>query len=135
MVIHMAVDNLSLAFGALSDPTRRAILARLAASGEATVGQLAEPFNMSSPAISKHLKVLERAGLVKTGRQAQSRPRRLVAQPLQEATEWLEHYRPFWETRLDRLADYNGCRKRKATSRSARCPPNETVITERKDPS
>jgi len=78
MVIHMAVDKLSLAFGALSDPTRRAILARLAASGEATVGQLAEPFNMSSPAISKHLKVLERAGLVETGRRAQSRPRRLV---------------------------------------------------------
>ena len=117
MVIHMAVDNLSLAFGALSDPTRRAILARLAASGEATVGQLAEPFNMSSPAISKHLKVLERAGLVKTGRQAQSRPRRLVAQPLQEATEWLEHYRPFWETKLDRLDEY--VRELKATRATA----------------
>jgi DNA-binding transcriptional ArsR family regulator len=101
----MALDTLSLAFAALSDPTRRAILARLA-SGEATVGQLAEPFDMSSPAISKHLKVLERAGLVETSRQAQSRPRRLVAQPLQQATDWLEHYRPFWEAKLDRLDDY-----------------------------
>lgn len=106
MVMHMAVDSLSLAFGALSDPTRRAILARLAASGDATVGQLAEPFNMSSPAISKHLKVLEHAGLVETGRQAQTRPRRLVAQPLQEASEWLQHYRPFWEAKLDRLDEY-----------------------------
>jgi len=106
MVINVAIDKLSLAFGALSDPTRRAILARLAASGEATVGELAEPFDMSSPAISKHLKVLERAGLVETGRQAQSRPRRLVAQPLQEATEWLERYRPFWDAKLDRLDEY-----------------------------
>ncbi len=102
----MALDSLSLAFGALADPTRRAILARLAATGEATLGQLAEPFDMSSPAVSKHLKVLERAGLVEVGRLAQSRPRRLAAQPLQEATEWLEHYRPFWEARLDRLDDY-----------------------------
>ena len=97
----------------MGNPTRRAILARLAASGEAAVGQLVEPFNMSSPAISKHLKVLERAGLVETGRQAQSRPRRLVAQSLQEATEWLEHYRPFWETKLDRLDEY--VRELKAT--------------------
>jgi DNA-binding transcriptional ArsR family regulator len=102
----MAIDTLSLAFGALSDPTRRAILARLAAAGEATVGELAAPFDMSSPAISKHLKVLERAGLVEAGRQAQSRPRRLVAQPLQEATEWLERYRPFWDAKLDRLDEY-----------------------------
>ena len=102
----MAIDRLSLAFGALSDPTRRAILAQLAASGEATVGELAQPFDMSSPAISKHLKVLERAGLVETSRQAQSRPRRLVARTLHEAAEWLEHYRPFWEATLDRLDEY-----------------------------
>jgi DNA-binding transcriptional ArsR family regulator len=102
----MTVDRLSLAFGALADPTRRALLAHLAAAGEATVGQLAEPFAMSAPAISKHLKVLERAGLVEAGRLAQSRPRRLVAQPLHDATLWLEHYRPFWEAKLDRLAQY-----------------------------
>ena len=101
----MPDDPLSLAFGALADPTRRAILARLAA-GEASVATLAEPFAMSSPAISKHLKVLERAGLVEVGRSAQSRPRRLVAQPLAEATEWLAHYRPFWESTLDHLDDY-----------------------------
>jgi DNA-binding transcriptional ArsR family regulator len=102
----MPTDSLSLAFGALADPTRRAILARLAAAGEASVALLAEPFDMSSPAISKHLKVLERAGLVEVGRHAQSRPRRLVAKPLAEATEWLAHYRPFWESTLDHLDDY-----------------------------
>ena len=102
----MSTDPLSLAFGALADPTRRAILARLAAGGEASVATLAEPFAMSSPAISKHLKVLERAGLVEVGRHAQSRPRRLVARPLAEATEWLAHYRPFWESTLDHLDDY-----------------------------
>lgn len=102
----MPTDSLSLAFGALADPTRRAILARLAATGSASVAALAEPFDMSSPAISKHLKVLERAGLVEVGRSAQSRPRRLVAKPLAEATEWLAHYRPFWESTLDHLDDY-----------------------------
>jgi DNA-binding transcriptional ArsR family regulator len=102
----MPADPLSLAFGALADPTRRAILARLAATGEASVAMLAEPFDMSLPAISKHLKVLERAGLVEVGRNAQSRPRRLVAKPLAEATEWLAHYRPFWESTLDNLDDY-----------------------------
>ena len=102
----MPDDPLSLAFGALADPTRRALLARLAETGEATVAMLAEPFDMSAPAISKHLKVLERAGLVATGRQAQSRPRTLVAQPLAQASEWLAHYRPFWESTLDHLDDY-----------------------------
>ena len=102
----MPTDSLSLAFGALADPTRRAILARLAATGEASVAALAEPFDMSSPAISKHLKVLERAGLVEVGRSAQSRPRRLVAKPLAEATEWLAPYRPFWESTLDHLGEY-----------------------------
>jgi DNA-binding transcriptional ArsR family regulator len=106
LVIDMPTDPLSLAFGALADPTRRALLARLAATGEANVAMLAEPFDMSSPAISKHLKVLERAGLVEVGRYAQSRPRRLVAKPLAEAAEWLAHYRPFWESTLDQLDDY-----------------------------
>ncbi|HEY4066018.1 MAG TPA: metalloregulator ArsR/SmtB family transcription factor [Burkholderiaceae bacterium] len=111
----MALDTLSLAFGALADPTRRAILARLATTEHATVAELAEPFAMSAPAVSKHLKVLERAGLIETGRLAQARPRRLVVRPLKEATDWLEHYRPFWETKLDRLDDY--VRELKATRR------------------
>ena len=102
----MEIDRLSLAFGALADPTRRALLARLAETGEATVATLAAPFDMSSPAISKHLKVLERAGLVESSRQAQSRPRKLVATPLAQASEWLAHYRPFWESTLDHLDDY-----------------------------
>jgi DNA-binding transcriptional ArsR family regulator len=93
---------LDLTFAALADPTRRAILARLA-TGEASVAELAEPFAMTQPAISKHLKVLERAGLVKTGRDAQKRPRRLEAAPLAGATEWLESYRRFWEGRFQAL--------------------------------
>lgn len=101
----MHADPLSATFAALADPTRRAILARLAA-GEATVTELAEPFAMSQPAISKHLKVLERAGLVARGREAQWRPRRLEAGPMRDATEWLEHYRRFWEESFDRLDDY-----------------------------
>ena len=95
-------ERLDATFAALADPTRRAILARLA-SGEASVTELAEPFAMSQPAISKHLKVLERAGLVSRGRDAQRRPRRLEAEPLAEATEWLEEYRRLWEGRFQRL--------------------------------
>ena len=95
-------DRLDATFAALADPTRRAILARLA-SGEASVTELAEPFEMSQPAISKHLKVLERAGLISRGRDAQRRPRRLEAQPLAEATKWLEPYRQFWESSFRRL--------------------------------
>ncbi len=100
-------SRLDQTFAALADPTRRAILSRLA-SGEASVAELAEPFRMSQPAISKHLKVLERAGLVSRGRDAQRRPRRLEAKPLAEATEWLEKYRQHWEEnyqRLDALLD------------------------------
>lgn len=98
-------DPLSETFGALADPTRRAILARLA-SGEASVTELAEPFAMSMPAISKHLKVLERAGLISRGRDAQWRPCRLEARPLQDVAGWVEHYRRFWEDSFDRLDDY-----------------------------
>lgn len=98
-------DHLDATFSALADPTRREILARLA-SGEATVLALAEPFDMSLPAISKHLKVLERAGLISRGRQAQWRPCRLAPAPLKEAVDWLERYRRFWEESLDRLDDY-----------------------------
>jgi DNA-binding transcriptional ArsR family regulator len=94
--------NLDTTFAALADPTRRAILARLAL-GEASVTELAEPFAMSQPAISRHLKVLERAGLISRGRDAQRRPRRIEARPLAEATEWLEAYRQFWEDRFQRL--------------------------------
>src|SRR5262249_27644896 len=100
-------DGLDATFAALADPTRRAILARLA-SGEASVTELAEPFSMTQPAISKHLRVLERAGLISSGRVAQRRPRRLEAQPLAEANRWLEDYRRFWEhsyQRLDALLD------------------------------
>jgi DNA-binding transcriptional ArsR family regulator len=97
-----AVVRLNAVFAALADPTRRAILTRLA-KGDASVLQLARPFAMSQPAISKHLKVLERAGLVSRGRDAQRRPRRLVAKPLAEATQWLERYRAFWERRFDAL--------------------------------
>ena len=100
-----AADPLSSTFAALADPTRRAILSRLAA-GEATVTQLAEPFRMSLPAVSKHLKVLERAGLVTQVREAQWRPRRLEPAPLKEVSDWVEGYRKIWEARLDRLDDY-----------------------------
>jgi len=95
-------QRLDLTFRALADPTRRAILARLAA-GQASVGELARPFSMSQPAISKHLRVLERAGLVSRARDAQRRPRRIVADPLAEAKEWIETYRKFWEPSFQRL--------------------------------
>jgi DNA-binding transcriptional ArsR family regulator len=98
----MAVDQLTRTFAALADPTRRAILGRLA-EGEATVRELAEPFPISSQAVSKHLKVLEAAGLITRGRTAQLRPSRLQAAPLQDAVDWLETYRRFWEDGFDRL--------------------------------
>ena len=101
----MSPDRLSMTFSALADPTRRAILARLA-SGAASVGELAEPFAMSLPAVSKHLKVLEHAGLIRRGREAQWRPCQLEAGPLKDAADWLEHYRRFWEQSFDRLGDY-----------------------------
>jgi DNA-binding transcriptional ArsR family regulator len=100
-------DSLSVTFAALADPTRRAILARLIA-GEASVTELAAPFEMSLPAVSKHLKVLERAGLVARSREAQWRPCRLEAGPLKHAADWLEHYRRFWEQSFDRLDEYLG---------------------------
>lgn len=98
-------DRLSVTFAALADPTRRAILARLAL-GETSVGELARPFDMSLPAISKHLKVLERAHLIERGRSAQWRPCKLKAAPMKDAVDWLQEYRRFWEARLDRLDDY-----------------------------
>lgn len=98
----MNPNQLDMTFAALADPTRRAILARLA-QGDASVLELAEPFAISQPAISKHLKVLERAGLISQGRDAQRRPRRLEAKPLAEATEWLERYRRIWEQNFQRL--------------------------------
>ena len=101
----MTPDQLSTTFAALADPTRRAILARLA-SGEASVTELAEPFEMSMPAVSKHLKVLERAGLITRGREAQWRPCRLEPAPLKEISTWVERYREMWEERLDRLENY-----------------------------
>ena len=120
----MNAQRLDATFAALADPTRRAILARLA-SGDASVTELAEPFAMSQPAISRHLKVLERAGLISAGQEAQRRPRRLEAAPLAEAAEWLEAYREFWEARfgnLDALLESMKARKpsqrRKTTRRS-----------------
>ena len=101
----MLPDHLSTTYAALADPTRRAILARLA-TGEATVGEHAEPFAMSLPAVSKHLKVLERAGLITRRRKAQWRPCRIEAGPLKDAAQWLEHYRRFWDESFDRLGEY-----------------------------
>ena len=101
----MPADQLSTTFEALADPTRRAILARLA-TGECSVTELAEPFDMTMPAVSKHLRVLERAGLIVRGREAQWRPCRIDAGPLKDVAEWAEHYRDIWESRLDRLESY-----------------------------
>jgi len=114
-------DRLSATFAALSDPTRRAILARLAL-GETSVSELAKPFDVSLPAISKHLKVLERAGLITRGRDAQMRPCKIEVKALQEADGWLEEYRRLWEQRLDRLDDY--LRVLKAEAKKAK--PKET---------
>jgi DNA-binding transcriptional ArsR family regulator len=101
----MPADQLSTTFAALADPTRRAILARLV-SGECSVSELAEPFDMSLPAVSKHLRVLERAGLIARRREAQWRPCRIEAGPLKDVADWAERYRHIWEARLDRLDDY-----------------------------
>jgi DNA-binding transcriptional ArsR family regulator len=111
---HTSQDRLDATFSALADPTRRGILARLA-SGETSVSELAEPFEMSMPAISKHLKVLQRAGLIERGREAQWRPCRLSAGPLKDASDWLDRYRRFWEQSFDRLESYlRELQKRKA---------------------
>src|SRR5262245_44886104 len=115
-------ERLDATFAALADPTRRAILARLA-SGEASVAELAKPFAMSQPAISKHLKVLERAGLISRGVDAQRRPRRIDAKPLAEASSWLENYRQFWEgtfQRLDALLDELKIQEKKSKHRSVK---------------
>jgi DNA-binding transcriptional ArsR family regulator len=104
-MVYMTTDRLSHTFAALADPTRRAILARLAL-GETTVNELAEPFDMSLPAVSKHLKVLERAGLIERGREKQYRPCRLQPEPLKAVDSWLEEYRRLWEQRFDRLEAY-----------------------------
>jgi DNA-binding transcriptional ArsR family regulator len=105
MLNSMSTDHLSATLSALADPTRRAILACLA-SGEASVTELAEPFEISMPAVSRHLKVLEHAGLIARGREAQWRPCRLEAGPLKDIADWVEHYRHFWEQSFDRLDDY-----------------------------
>ncbi len=101
----MPTDTLSLTFTALADPTRRAMLARLS-KGEASVNELAKPFKMSLPAISKHLKVLEKGGLITRGKQAQWRPCRMETKPIREAVDWMEHHRQLWEERFDRLDNY-----------------------------
>jgi len=115
----MPTDHLSATFAALADPTRRAILARLA-SGECSVTELAEPFEMSMPAVSKHLRVLERAGLIARRREAQWRPRRIEAAPLKEVADWTERYRHIWEERLDRLDTYLQQLKAKEKKRHGR---------------
>src|SRR5258708_6427244 len=133
-------DQLSGTFAALADPTRRAILARLI-SGEASVPALAEPFDLSLPAISKHLKVLERAGLVSRSRDAQWRPCRLDAAPLKDAADWLEHYRGFWEQSFDRLETYldelqgkDPAHGRKPSRRKQRPPSAPCLAADRRPP-
>src|SRR5262245_18577773 len=115
----MPTDQLSATFAALADPTRRAILARLA-SGEKSVTSLAEPFDLSLPAVSKHLKVLEHAGLIARGRRAQWRPCRLEARPLKHVSDWVQRYRRFWELRFDRLDEYLREIQRKEEARGKR---------------
>lgn len=112
-------DHLSTTFAALSDPTRRAILARLAL-GETSVKELLEPFSISAPTVTKHLKVLERAGLITRSRDAQRRPCRLKATPLREVSDWVENYRQFWEQSMNRLDDYLAALERKKDSKNAR---------------
>ena len=114
--MRMATDRLSLTFAALADPTRRAILARLL-DGAATVKELAAPFAMTGPAVSKHLRVLERAGLIKRGREAQWRPCELDAAPLKDVSEWAERYRQFWDASYRRLDDYLDELKEKGNER------------------
>src|ERR1700680_3622185 len=131
----MPPDRLSTTLAALADPTRRAILARLA-RGETSVTALAEPFAMSLPAISKHLKVLERTGLIARGREAQWRPCRLQAGPLQDVAGWVEHYRRFWEESFDRLdGDLQGLKKQSSRNRVSKNKEKERkhVRTQRKD--
>src|SRR5438876_6989874 len=123
----MISDRLSATFAALADPTRRAILARLV-TGEASVTQLAEPFDMSMPAISKHLKVLERAGLIARGREAQWRPCRIEAKPLKQAADWISHYERFWTESLDRLDDYLKKLKKQNSSQNS----SQNISTKRK---
>jgi DNA-binding transcriptional ArsR family regulator len=117
MAINDGGDALSATFAALADPTRRAILARLS-TGEADVSELMKPFALSQPTISKHLKVLERAGLVARGREAQRRPRRLVAAPLESIDVWLETYRRFWDQKFDNLDDYLSALQKKEKRRA-----------------
>jgi len=122
----MSVDSLNATFAALADPTRRAILARLA-DGEASVGELAAPFDMSLPAVTKHLKVLQRAGLISQGREAQWRPCRLEARPMREASRWIESYRRHWEQRFDRLDAYLRETSGRETSRGRKKKPSAPV--------
>src|SRR5215510_5857155 len=124
MTIQEKADTLSLAFRALADPTRRAILARLASS-EADVSELMQPFALSQPTISKHLKVLERAGLVARGRDAQRRPRTLVAAPLRSIDEWLESYRRFWDQKFASLDDYLSRLQKKEKQRGRKRRPRD----------
>jgi DNA-binding transcriptional ArsR family regulator len=119
MAIREAGDSLSLTFGALADPTRRAILARLAL-GEADVSELMKPFDLSQPTISKHLAVLERAGLVRRGRDAQRRPRTLVAAPLKDADGWMEPFRHFWEQKFASLDEYLKRTQKPTTSKKGK---------------
>lgn len=128
MILTKSPDRISNTFAALADPTRRAILARLAA-GEASVTELAEPFEMSLPAVSKHLKVLERAGLIARGREAQWRPCRLEAAPLKDVSDWVEEYRRHWEERFDRLDEY----LKELQKKEKKFSPNGTKRKEKKN--